>query len=101
LTPSVSIPSATTQQRPFSSIPSSISTARRTSSNGRLMSSIRCSRVRDTNSRDTADFDVDRASSSTSAPTGSPVRAKRRVDTPASIRSSTAAVSGSRSAKCR
>ena len=36
LTPSVSIPSATTQQRPLSSIPSSISTARRRSSSGRL-----------------------------------------------------------------
>jgi hypothetical protein len=39
------------------------------------MSSIRCSRVRDTNSRLTDDFDVERVASSTSVPTGSPVRA--------------------------
>ena len=65
---------ATTQQRPFRSIPSSISTARRRSSNGRDMSSIRCSRVRETNSRLTADLLVERAISSISAPTGSPVR---------------------------
>jgi hypothetical protein len=71
----VSIPSATTQQRPFRSIPSSISTARRTSLSGRLISANRCSRVRDTNSRDTADLLVERAACSTSAPTGSPVRA--------------------------
>ena len=75
LTPSVSIPSATTQQRPLSSIPSSISTARRRSSSGRLISSIRFSRVRDTNSRLTADLLVERATSSISEPTGSPVRA--------------------------
>jgi len=75
LTPSVSIPSATTQQRPLSSIPSSINAAKRRSSSRRLISSIRCSRVRETSSRDTADFNVERASSSISAPTGSPVRA--------------------------
>ncbi len=39
LTPSVVIPSATTLVRPFSSIPSSIITARRTSSSWRLISS--------------------------------------------------------------
>src|SRR5215210_672471 len=72
--PSVSIPSATTQHRPLSSIPSSISTARRRSPSGRDMRSIRCSRVRETNSRETADFDVKPACSSTSEPTGSPVR---------------------------
>src|SRR4051812_13911297 len=54
LTPSVWIPNATTQQRPLSSIPSSISTARRRSSSGRDMSSTRFSRVRATNSRLTA-----------------------------------------------
>jgi hypothetical protein len=75
LTPSVSIPSATTQQRPLSSIPSSISTATRRSSSRRLISSIRCSRVRETNSRETADLVVERASSSMSLPRGSPVRA--------------------------
>jgi hypothetical protein len=59
----------------LSSMPSSISTARRTSSSGRLMSSSRCSRVLETNARLTADFEVERASSSISSPTGSPVRA--------------------------
>ena len=67
LTPSVSIPSATTQQRPLSSIPSSISTARRRSSERPAISSIRCSRVRETNSRETADLLVERARSSTLA----------------------------------
>jgi hypothetical protein len=38
------------------------------------MSAIKCSRVRETNSRDTADLLVERATS-TSVPTGSPVRA--------------------------
>ena len=57
LIPSVVIPSATTQQRPFSSIPSSISAARRTSASGRDISARRCSPVRPTNSRLTADFD--------------------------------------------
>jgi hypothetical protein len=56
------------------SIPSSITTARRRSSSGRLIRSIRFSRVRDTNSRLTADLLADRATSSTSVPTGSPVR---------------------------
>ena len=57
--------------------------------------------MRATNSRLTADFDTDRAPASTSSPTGSRVRANRRVETPASICSSTSRVSGSRSAKCR
>ena len=51
------------------------------------------------NISDTDVLDVDAAACSTSAPTGSPTRAKRRVETPASIRSITARVSGSRSAK--
>ena len=58
------------------------------------------SRVRATNSRLTADFDVEPAWASTSVPTGSLVRSKRRVETPASICSHTSRVSGSRSAKC-
>ena len=66
----------------------------------RLISSPSASRVRSTNVRDTADFDVDRALVSTSSPTGSCVRRYRRVETPASIRSSTTRPSGSRSAKC-
>ena len=50
------------------------------------------SRVRCTNVRDTADFDVERASCSTASPTGSWTRRYLRVDTPDSIRSSTTPV---------
>ena len=57
-------------------------------------------RVRSRNARDAADFELERALASTSAPTGSAVRTYRRVETPASIRSSTTRESGSRSAKC-
>ena len=56
-------------------------------------------RVRSTNISDTDVFDVAVLDVSTSSPTGSPTPAKRRVETPASIRSITARVSGSRSAK--
>jgi len=56
--------------------------------------------VRSRNISETELFEVEVASASTSSPTGSPARAKRRVETPASIRSITARVSGSRSAKC-
>ena len=49
-----------------------------------------------TKSRLTEDFDVERAAASTSSPTGSRVRPKRRVETPASICSSTSRLSGSR-----
>ena len=80
LIPSVVIPSATTQQRPFSSIPSSINAARRTSASDRDISAWRCSLVRPTNSRLTADLLVDRSALTTSWPTGSRVRANRRVD---------------------
>jgi hypothetical protein len=99
-TPSVVIPSATTFVRPLSSIPSIIITANLTSSRRRLMSESRFSRVRATNSRLTADFEVERDSCSTPSPTGSRVRSKRRVETPASSCSSTTRESGSRSAKC-
>ena len=99
-TPSVVIPKATIIIRPFSSSPSSIITASRRSPNWRLISSPSASRVRSTNDLDTADFDVDRALVLTCSPTGSYVRRYRRVDTPASIRSSTTRRSGSRSAKC-
>jgi hypothetical protein len=51
------------------------------------------------NSSDTVDLAVELASCSTSSPTGSPTTANLRVETPASIRSITARVSGSRSAK--
>jgi hypothetical protein len=74
LTPSVVIPSATTQQRPCSSSPSIIITARRTSSSLRLINSRSAPRVRSTNVRETAERDVDRACCSTAAPTGSCVR---------------------------
>ena len=56
-------------------------------------------RVRSMNISDTDVFDVDELEASTALPTGSPTPAKRRVETPASIRSITARVSGSRSAK--
>ena len=59
-------------------MPSIIITAKRTSSSRRLKSASRFSRMRATNSRLTADFDVERASASTSSPTGSRVRWKRR-----------------------
>jgi len=65
------------------------------------MSASRFARVRWTKSRETADFEVERAFASTSSPTGSCVRGSRRVETPASICSSTSRLSGSRSAKCR
>ena len=86
---------------PCSSIPSSIITARRTSSRRRLISASRFSRVRATNSRLTADFDVDRAwrldlaadRLAACARTGASRRRR------ASARS-TSRVSGSRSAKC-
>src|SRR4051794_508137 len=100
LVPSVVTPRQTTQQRPLSSTPSSISAARRMSPSGRDISARRCSPVRPTNSRETADFEVERSASTTSWPTGSRVRANRRVLTPASICSSTTRVNGSRSAKC-
>ena len=93
------IPSATTCVRSAISSPSSIITANRTSSSRRDISSDSAVRVRSTNSSDTEVFDVAEAASSTSLPTGSPTPAKRRVETPASIRSITARVSGSRSAK--
>jgi hypothetical protein len=70
-TPSVVMPSATTLVRPLRSIPSIISTAKRTSSRRRDISASRFSRVRATNSRETAEREVERATASTSAPTGS------------------------------
>ena len=63
------------------------------------MSSPNAVRVRSMNCSDTVDFEVAEAESSTVVPTGSPTPANLRVETPASIRSITARVSGSRSAK--
>ena len=56
--------------------------------------------MRPTNSRATALFDAERSVCATSLPTGSRVLANRRVQTPASICSSTTRVNGSRPAKC-
>jgi len=99
LTPSVLIPSATTCVRSTISSASSIITANLTSSSRRDISSPSALQVRSMNSSDTVDFDVAVDDCSTSAPTGSPTRANFLVETPASIRSITALVSGSRSAK--
>ncbi len=60
--------------RPFSSMPSSISTARRTSSRRRAISCDSASRVRRVKVREIADFEIPRATLSASSPTGSPVR---------------------------
>jgi hypothetical protein len=65
------IPSATTFVRPFRSTPSSINTANRTSSRRRWISASKFSRVRATNWRLTADFELERASASICSPTGS------------------------------
>ena len=60
MTPSVVIPSATTQQRPFSSIPSSISTARRRSASGAAHQLDQVlARARRRTRATTADFEVD------------------------------------------
>ena len=90
---------ATTCTRPAISRPSSIITASRTSSSRRPISSPSAVRVRSMNASETVLFDVEVDDCSTSSPTGSPTRANLRVETPASIRSITARVSGSRSAK--
>ena len=73
-TPSVVMPRATTLVRPFSSIPSSISTARRTSSRRRLISSPSAVRVRSTKVLEIAEREVEVCSASASEPTGSCVR---------------------------
>ena len=99
LTPSVVMPSATTCVRSAISIPSSIITANLTSSSLRDMSSSSALAVRSTNISDTDVFDVAPDACSTSSPTGSPTPANLRAETPASIRSITALVSGSRSPK--
>jgi hypothetical protein len=99
LTPSVLIPSATTWQRSAISMPSSIITARRTSSSRRDISSDSAVAVRSTNISDTDVLLVAELACSTSLPTGSPTAANLRDETPTSIRSITARVSGSRSAK--
>ena len=99
-TPSVEIPSATTCVRSAISSPSSIITARRTSSSRRLISSPSAVRVRSMNSSDTVA--LRRRARCPARPPRRPARrrpANLRVETPASIRSITARVSGSRSAK--
>jgi hypothetical protein len=69
------------------------------SSSRRDISSPSAVRVRSMNISDTDAFDVDELEASTSPPTGSPTCSNLRVETPASIRSITALVSGPRSAK--
>jgi hypothetical protein len=81
------------------SSPSSIITAWRTSASRRLLSAPSAVRARSMNSSDIVLFDVALASFSISSPTGSPTTVYLRVETPASIRSITARVNGSRSAK--
>jgi hypothetical protein len=71
LTPSVVIPSATTFVRSPRWIPSTIITAKRTSSRRRLISLPSERRVRSMKVRETDERDVDRACCSTSWPTGS------------------------------
>jgi hypothetical protein len=95
----VLIPSATTWVRSAISRPSSIITARRTSSSRRAIRSPSAVRVRSMNLSETAVLPLAEADASTSSPTGSPTRANLLVETPASIRSITARVNGSRSAK--
>jgi hypothetical protein len=70
-TPSVVIPSATTWQRSAISIPSSIITARRTSSSRRPINSSSAVRVRSMNNSDTLLLPVERDWRSTCSPTGS------------------------------
>jgi hypothetical protein len=63
------------------------------------MRSVSAVRVRSMNMSEIALLPVALEDRSTSSPTGSPTSAKWRVETPASMRSITARVSGSRSAK--
>ena len=88
-TPSVVIPSATTLVWSFRPTPSIISTASRTSSRRRAISSISASLVRATNVLETADFDVDRADRldlarrPAPAPAGIGASRRRRASAPA------------------
>ena len=66
----------------------------------RAISSASAVSVWRTNRREIADFEVDFSVLLTFSLTGSPVRACRRVATPASIRSITTWVSTSSAAKC-
>ena len=70
------------------------------SASERDISACKCSPVLPTNARLAALLLAERSAAPTSSPTGSRVRPKRRVLTPASICSSATRVSGSRSAKC-
>jgi hypothetical protein len=74
------IPSATTCVRSAISMPSSIITARRTSSSRRDMSTSSAVVVRSTNITDTDVFDVAAADCSTRDPTGSPTCENLRVE---------------------
>src|SRR6266498_2282588 len=100
LVPSAPMASATTTQRSLRCSPSSISTLMSRSVRSRASNSASAVSVSRTNRRETADLLVDLAVVSTCSPTGSATRACRRVATPASIRSSTTALSWSSAAKC-
>jgi hypothetical protein len=100
LVPSAVIASATTTHRSAMCSPSSMSTLMSSSLKSRLISSASAVSVWRTNRREIAERLVDFASAPTWAPTGSAVRACRRVATPASIRSITTWVSRSSAAKC-
>jgi hypothetical protein len=101
LVPSGLIPSATIWVAPASSSPSIMTTASSSPDRSHERSTSSAARVADTNVRDTADFDVERALASTRSPTGSPTPPDLRAETPASIRSSTTASSRSREANSR
>ena len=95
------MPSATTSVRSAISMPSSIIAASLMSSSRLDISCSSAVVVRSTNISDTELLLVVRdVWLIISSPTGSPTRAHFLVETPASIRSITAHVSGSRSAKC-
>src|SRR4051794_33649747 len=98
LRPSAVIARATITHRPAMCSPSSISTLMSCSDRSRDSSSASAVSVSFTNRRETADRPVERAPSSTSVPSGSAIRACRRVATPASIRSSTTCPSRSSAA---
>jgi hypothetical protein len=91
--------SATTTQRSAMCSPSSMSTLMSSSARSRAISSASAVSVWRTNRRETAERLVDFAVVLTCSPTGSAVRACRRVATPASIRSITTCDSRSSAAK--
>ena len=100
LVPSAVMASATTTHRSAMCSPSIISTWMSSPAKSRAISSASAVSVCLTNRRDTAERDTDFCLPCTWSPTGSAMRACRRVATPASIRSITTRVSRSSEAKC-